>query len=606
MADKRITELSTLTGPQLDSDVDVLAIADVSAAETKKITPVSLIATAIGALPEGSVDGDVIIDNSISGSALKENSVTSRELAPDSVNTIHVVDGAVTSEKILDGTIQGSDIGDDQINTNHYAPNSVDGDALGAGVITDEHVQPGGIGSVSLAPNSVTDVELADNSVDTAAVQDDSLTTPKYQNASVTNEKLADGIDGNKLNDGSVPISKLDGQIDGSQIGDIGLSQLPDAAANTVLAGPTSGGAANPTYRKLVGDDLPIATDSTKGGVSVPAAGGLTVGVDGSVQIANNVVAATHAVVQYDKNGLITSGRDLQPGDLPAPSGDNPGAVKAGNGITIAPDGTISQRQTGVTPGTYTKVTVDVMGNATVGELLEASDIPNIDYTQIDNILVGSTDLGEKSVQRRHINDYAISFIQEALPTVDNTVHIGCLWFQESTATLHMWNGNSWQGVGIGRLSAENLRYCGIFDPATGNIVAVTQFGDLAGYKADMEIPEATDELAGTYFVATQDGSGTNVLPGASFDGGDWIVCNGATAGWARVDTLSSGGGGGGATVLNDLLDVEALPTETGAFLTWNATTRSSRWVATTEINCGTFLRQIKALVDWIKIGLAR
>ena len=75
MADKRITELSTLAGPQLDSDVDVLAIADVSAAETKKITPVSLIATAISSLPEGSVDGDVIVDNSISGSALERTAL---------------------------------------------------------------------------------------------------------------------------------------------------------------------------------------------------------------------------------------------------------------------------------------------------------------------------------------------------------------------------------------------------------------------------------------------------------------------------------------------------------------------------------------------------
>ena len=48
----------------------------------------------------------------------------------------------------------------------------------------------------------------------------------------------------------------------------------------------------------------------------------------------------TNPVVTYDANGLITTGRALQPSDLPAPSGGELGAVKAGAGINIAADGT--------------------------------------------------------------------------------------------------------------------------------------------------------------------------------------------------------------------------------------------------------------------------
>ena len=105
------------------------------------------------------------------------------------------------------------------------------------------------------------------------------------------------------------------------------------------------------------------------------------------------------------------------------------------------------------------------MGNVTAGEQLIASDIPNINWDQINNPIVIDADmLADKSVQMRHMADYSISFIQEATPTVDSTVHIGTLWFKSSTAALSQWNGNSWMSVGRAVLSAENLRYCGIFD----------------------------------------------------------------------------------------------------------------------------------------------
>ena len=55
------------------------------------------------------------------------------------------------------------------------------------------------------------------------------------------------------------------------------------------------------------------------------------------------------------------------------------GGVKAGDGINIAADGTVSQSLTGIAPGTYTKLTVDNMGNATAGGALEVGDIPALD-----------------------------------------------------------------------------------------------------------------------------------------------------------------------------------------------------------------------------------
>ena len=56
MADKRITELAPLTAAGTEGDVDVLAIADVSAAETKKITAADVVIAGLeGGVPDGSI-----------------------------------------------------------------------------------------------------------------------------------------------------------------------------------------------------------------------------------------------------------------------------------------------------------------------------------------------------------------------------------------------------------------------------------------------------------------------------------------------------------------------------------------------------------------------
>ena len=320
--------------------------------------------------------------------------------------------------------------------------------------------------------------------------------------------------------------------------------------------------------------------------------------------------------VNYNEHGLITSSRPLSGSDLPPPVLGQPGAVKAGDGlevtgdgtlnvipatdsaiggviasdgITIASDGKISQSVTGVAAGQYTKVTVDEMGSVTAGEQLIASDIPNINWDQINNPIVDDGMLADKSVNRRHMADFSTMYIQEVAPTVDSTVYVGTMWFKESSAGLSAWNGNSWMSIGQGRLSAENLRYSGIFNASTGLITGLTQFGVGEGYEIGTAIPTATDEQTGVYFVAQVPGDGTAVTPGISYDAGDWLLCNGAAAGWVRIDTMvggGGGGGGGGAANLGDLLDVSITGATTGALLQLQA---SGQWADCYGIDGGDY-----------------
>ena len=152
------------------------------------------------------------------------------------------------------------------------------------------------------------------------------------------------------------------------------------------------------------------------------------------------------------------------------------GGVIASDGITIAPDGKISQSMTGVAAGQYTKVTVDEMGSVTVGEQLQASDIPNIDWSQINNPIVDGSMLTDKSVQRRHMADYSTMYIQEAAPTVDSTVYVGTMWFKESSAGLSA--GTEILDVNRpGPSECREPQLFGIFDASTGLITGLTQFG---------------------------------------------------------------------------------------------------------------------------------
>ena len=331
MADKRISELNPLSSADLDAASDVLAVADLSASETKKVTPTALIVGAVGVVPDGTIPG----------SKIEPDSITSLELAPDSVTDVELADNAVDTAAIQNKAVTQEKLADDAVGTDQLADGAVTGDKLADGAVGTAQIADRSIPAIKLeqntltaeeiAPNAIGASELADNAVDTPAVATDALATRHYQNESVTNEKLANGIDGGKLIDGSVPGSKIEpGSISGDSLDEVPLDKLPDAAANTVLAGPAAGVPASPSYRKLVANDLPTATQSAKGGVSVPAAGGLEVDASGAVSIGNSVSPATHPVITYDANGLVTAGRGLSSTDLPSGSGSEVGAAACG------------------------------------------------------------------------------------------------------------------------------------------------------------------------------------------------------------------------------------------------------------------------------------
>lgn len=348
------------------------------------------------------------------------------------------------------------------------------------------------------------------------------------------------------------------------------------------LAGP-AGNAGAVTQRVIVSTDLPTA-GAQKGAVAVNGNGlamsGDTIGLSkGTAAQPNN------QIVQYDDQGLVIGGSPIQPTDLPIAIDGQVGVVQPGSGLSVDGTGSIGI-DNAVVGGTFPKITFNEQGLCTAGQSLVATDIPPLDASKIETGVFGSNFLDEKSVTKSKLADYSITYIQEAQPGITSADHIGILWYQESTAQLRMWNGNSFMAVGFGRLSNENLRWGGVIDATTGLMTGVTEAGTTAGLTIGAGLPAASNQLGGLYVVVDTAGSNIGVTPGQEYDAGDWCLCVSETEGWIRINMIGGGGGGGGATNLGDLLDVTLSSEVEGDLLQLQST---GQWTNIEAIDGGSF-----------------
>ena len=123
MADLQITQLPELGLTQLQA-TDPIAVADVSATETKKITAKNLVQGAIA-----------LVDNATVPATKLQYPLTAGQIV-----TATLADNAVTNVKITDATITGAKLVNDTIT------------------------------ATQIAANAIGSSELADNAVDTAAI----------------------------------------------------------------------------------------------------------------------------------------------------------------------------------------------------------------------------------------------------------------------------------------------------------------------------------------------------------------------------------------------------------------------------------------------------
>ena len=602
MPDTEISRLTELPAVLVD-EKDVLAIVDDSASETKKVKAVALAQAAVDALADGTldpdkinwngldpgvIDGAAIKDRSLDGVKLKLNTITRAEIAPNAiesselannaVDTTAIQNNAVTGDKIDNAALEARHYGTGSINSGALAENSVGSSELANGAVDTAALQDNAVTADKLAPNLDGDDILATGSVNSAIANgaitesklaDDAVTTNKIATNAVTDTKIS-GVSGSKLTNSSVPVGKLEAagfshgiELDGTVKHTNSVSAGTRNGISFDAQGHVTGTSA------LQSTDLPIATENTVGGISVPASSGLTVNNNGAIDHADTIAPGTAAKVTFNSHGHITGTEFLAGSDLPAATATTRGGVTVpttnSNPVRVDGNGNLTHDTSPLAAGTYVSLTVDDHGHAVNGDaVLQVGQVPGLSADKITSGQFGTNRIEDHSLTAAKLTDYSTCLMQEDHPGSSPDYYLGLLWYQPSTAQLRVYARGSgpmniWRPVGFGLLQQQNLRFAFTFDASTSTITSITQYGAPLGIAVGDPIPTATDTLSGAYGVCVAEGNGITLhdVNGDNFTVGDWILCGGETTGWIHIDIADgSGGGGGGAQRLDDLLDV--------------------------------------------------
>jgi hypothetical protein len=484
MADLRISELAALAGGDLAAG-DLLAIADVSASETKKITVTDLVGNATTLIADATIPSAKILfgANTISGDALEDASV----------NTGELVDNAVTAAKL--------------------------GDESTVDLVTTLPASGAFVGQIALDTD------------------DDKIYC--WDGTGWVSVKAAGSV--NEIIGGSAGIVN----VTVSTVGDtVTISTTLDntSAAAQFLAGPTAAAGAV-SYRTIAAGDLPTATTSAKGAVVVNG-NGLTLSGD-TIAIDNTVTAeaSDYHVVQYDANGLVTDGRTIIAADVPIATASTVGVVKPGTGLGVDGAGNLGHTNS-VLGGSAAKVTYDSEGHIVAALDLDATDIPDLDANKITTGTFPSARLAANSVTAEQLADYGIAQVSSSQPIPE---FAGQLWINPTDRTAYVWVGQVSPAQGYylplnNEFGAQaNLRFGGTYNADTNTVNSLNTYGAESGLTVGSSLIAPTASSSGVYLLVTTSGTGVSPAPAVALDVGDWILSPGSGTTWTHVNLVGAG-----------------------------------------------------------------
>ncbi len=487
-----------------------------------------------------------IADNAVNSSKINDGSVTNSKLADLSISNAKIVGGTIGYEKtnFADGSVPGVKLTDGTVTAAKLATDSVTQDKIADRAVGAVNIELNSITNTEIAANAIESTELAANAVTTAKIADNNVTTAKLNNAAVTDAKVASGIDGSKLSNDTVtaakvPSASLDRGLD-KTTGSIGHT-------NAVTAGTTSGitfdaqGHITDTTA-LVASDLPEATATSIGAVSVPADSGLSINASGEISIANSVTAATVNGITFDVDGLITNAVALTASDLPVASSTTVGGVivPTTSGLEVDGVGNIVIPDSGVSSGTHTKVTVNDQGIVTSGTDLADTDIPDHSAAKLTSGTIPSARIGTGAITGTQLADSSTAKFGGAddsggivvFPAAD---YKGQFFFDSRNEDLYIYDGNAYQPVTI---TSGEIIFGGTYDASDNTIASVTTAGQAAGFTAGSALPAASADNLKYYLVVSVAGTGTAPAPAVALNPPDILLSNGTTYDLLEVSTF--------------------------------------------------------------------
>ena len=481
MADLKISELSALAGSNLAS-ADLVAVVDNSASETKKLTIGDLVANGVTLISDDTIPGAKILfaAGDIATAALADSAVTTAKVADDGITAAKLANES-TVDLVTTLPASGAFTGQLALDTDDNNLYCWDGSAW------QSLKAAGSINSVSGSTVGIVDI--------TATTSGSSVTI-----AAVINDT---------------------------------------SAANQFLAGPTSAGGAV-AYRTIDGSDIPVATTTAKGGVIVNGEG---LRMDSNtIEVDNDVTATTtHHVVTYNAKGLVTGGRVLASGDLPAATSSAKGAVIPGTGLSVDASGNLNHSNT-VAAGTYTKLTVDAQGHVSAGTSLVASDIPDLAASKITSGTIPTDRIASDAVTAAKLADQSVTKFGGAGAT-DNVVTFpdgdfkGQFFFDEKNEDLYVYTGTSFLPITV---ISGNLVNAGAYNANTNLLTSVTTAGSAAGFTAGGALPAPAAGNLNYYVVVDTSGTGSGNAPAVALAPPDMLISLGTGSTFQLIDVSNA------------------------------------------------------------------
>ena len=514
--------------------------------------------------------GDILLGRTTSAGNVEEIACTSagRDLLDDAtvadqrttlgLGNLAVATGTWVNGSSFSGTSSGTNTGDQTI--------ALTGDITGGGTGTfNTTITAGAVGTTQIADlsvtygktdftdgsipgaklqsDSVTAVQLSENAVGASALADSSVDTNALLDAAVTDAKLAIGIDGAKLSNDTVtaakiPTASLDRGLDKTS-GSIGHTNAITAGTRSGITFDTEGHITGTVA--LAAGDMPLATTTDVGAVSVAADSGLTVSGTGALSITNTLTGGTTSGITFDGNGLITATTSLVADDLPVATTSAIGGVSvpAAGGLEVDVNGAIIIADSGITAGAYPKVTVNSKGVVTTGESLVAADIPALDASKITGGTFDIARIAANSVTGEKLADsstvtFAGAGSSEGVVTFPTAAFQGEFFFDAINRDLYLWDGNAWQPVTI---TSGEIIFAGTYDASTNLVASVTTAGQAAGLTAGAAVPAASADNRQYYLVVSELGTGTAPVPAVALNPPDILLSSGSS--WELLDVSS-------------------------------------------------------------------
>ena len=285
----------------------------------------------------------------------------------------------------------------------------------------------------------------------------------------------------------------------------------------------------------IAAGDLPKATSSAVGGVFIGS--GLSVTGSGQLNHTDSITAGTTSGITFNSEGHITATTALTGTDLPAGTTTAKGGLSVPSGaLSVSGAGALTHDTSGVTAGTYPKVTVDTRGHVTAGTTLSASDVPDISAAKLTSGTIGTARIANDAVTGAKLADGSVTRFAGA-PDTDGVVDFGTadfdgqLLYDATNENLYIYDGNAFKSIDI--VSGE-IVFAGTYNADTNLVASVTAKGTAIGLTVGQALIAPATSNANHYLTVSQSGTGSGNAPAEALAPPDFLLSTGSD--WEVLD----------------------------------------------------------------------